>query len=73
MFRPNTEMWTHLVTNKEQWGRLPSLNTLSKQIDVQDATWNLGDNAPDDPYVQESSDYFTKSGGLLCCDVALPC
>ncbi|KAL7415871.1 galactose mutarotase-like domain-containing protein [Mrakia frigida] len=59
VFRPNTNLWTHLVTNSVQYGHLPSAAAIAKQVTVQDATWYLG-NTPEDPYVSEQSDYFTK-------------
>lgn len=59
LFRPNTALWTHLSTNEKQYAPLPSKNATDKQVTVQDATWYLG-NTPDDPYVQEEGDYFTK-------------
>lgn len=59
LFRPNTPLWTHLFTNPDQYAPLPSANATANEITVQDATWYLG-NTPDDPYVQQESDYFTK-------------
>lgn len=59
LFRPNTPLWTHLFTNPEQYAPLPSANGTIHEVTVQDATWYLG-NTPDDPYVQQESDYFTK-------------
>lgn len=59
MFRPNTALWTHLSTNEKQYAPLPSTEAKEKQVTVQDATWYLG-NTPDDPYVQQQGDYFTK-------------
>lgn len=59
MFRPNTDMWTHLLTNKDHWGPMPSEEAQEDWITVQDATWYLG-NSPEDPYVKQVSDYFTK-------------
>lgn len=59
MFRPNTPMWTHLLTNERQYAPLPGAAAKKAQVVVQDATWYLG-NTPDDPYVQQESDYFTK-------------
>lgn len=32
---------------------------MAKEVAVQDATWYHG-NTPDDPYVQQEADYFTK-------------
>ncbi|THV00289.1 galactose mutarotase-like protein [Dendrothele bispora CBS 962.96] len=59
MFRPNGGPWTHLVTNHEQWAPEPSAEALANEIEVQDATWYLG-STPNDPYVIEESDYWTK-------------
>jgi rhamnogalacturonan endolyase len=59
LFRPNTPLWTHLLTNSEQYAPLPSKNATNHEVTVQDATWYLG-NTPNDPYVLEEADYFTK-------------
>lgn len=59
MFRPNTGIFTHLASNQDRWGPLPSKEAVSKQVVVQDATWNMA-SVPNDPYVQEVSDWFTK-------------
>jgi rhamnogalacturonan endolyase len=59
LFRPNSDIWTHLLTNDMQYAPLPGRAAVAKQVVVQDATWYLG-NTPDDPYVQQESDYFTK-------------
>ncbi|KAH8819823.1 family 4 polysaccharide lyase [Xylogone sp. PMI_703] len=59
LFRPNSPLWTHLITNEKQFAPLPSKNATSHQVTVQDATWYLG-NTPEDPYVQQEADYFTK-------------
>lgn len=59
LFRPNTALWTNLTTNGHNSAPLPSANATSKEVVVQDATWYLG-NTPDDPYVKEYADYFTK-------------
>ncbi|KAJ9136460.1 Rhamnogalacturonate lyase [Pleurostoma richardsiae] len=59
LFRPNSDIWTHLLTNEEQYAPLPGKEAIAKEVVVQDATWYLG-NTPDDPYVQQEADYFTK-------------
>ncbi|KAF5641097.1 rhamnogalacturonate lyase precursor [Fusarium sp. NRRL 52700] len=59
LFRPNNDMWTHLLTNTKQYAPLPGKEAKEKQVVVQDATWYLG-NTPDDPYVKQEADYFTK-------------
>jgi len=59
LFRPNTPLWTHLLTNEKTFAPLPSKDAVSKQVVVQDATWYLG-NTPNDSYVQQMADYFTK-------------
>ena len=58
LFRPNTPLWTDLITKPGQKAPLPTVGK-AKQVTVQDATWYLGDT-PEDPYVQKASDYFTK-------------
>ncbi|KAL7627458.1 hypothetical protein AAE478_001651 [Parahypoxylon ruwenzoriense] len=59
LFLPNSEIWTHLATNGVQYAPLPGTEAKEKQVVVQDATWYMG-NTPDDPYVQQEADYFTK-------------
>ena len=59
LFRPNTDMWTHLLTNENHYAPLPSSEAIKNQVVVQDATWYLG-NTPDAAYVQQEADYFTK-------------
>ena len=59
LFRPNSRIWTHLLTNEKQYAPLPGEDAIRDQVVVQDATWYLG-NTPDDPYVQQEADYFTK-------------
>lgn len=59
LFRPNTDIWTHLLTNPDQWAPLPGREAFANQITVQDATWDLT-RTPNDAHVQQWSDYFTK-------------
>jgi rhamnogalacturonan endolyase len=64
LMRPNTKLWTHLMTNQDFYAPLPipdpaATGSLATDITVQDATWYLG-NRTDDPYVESTSDYFTK-------------
>ncbi|KAI1481632.1 polysaccharide lyase family 4 protein [Daldinia eschscholtzii] len=59
LFRPNSDIWTHLATNGVQYAPLPGKEAKKNQVVVQDATWYMG-NTPDDPYVQQEADYFTK-------------
>ncbi|PGG99806.1 hypothetical protein AJ80_09289 [Polytolypa hystricis UAMH7299] len=59
LFRPNTPLWTHLSSSDSNWAPLPSEEAFSKSEVVQDATDYLG-NTPNDPYVQQYSDYWTK-------------
>lgn len=63
LFRPNSNLWTHLSTNEEQFAPLPYHNpaagsTAGNATTVQDATWKI--NNASDPYVLQESDYFTK-------------
>ncbi|KAH7152166.1 family 4 polysaccharide lyase [Dactylonectria estremocensis] len=59
LFRPNSNIWTHLLTNEGQYAPLPGTEAKAKQVVVQDATWDMS-AAPNDAYVQQESDYFTK-------------
>jgi rhamnogalacturonan endolyase len=59
LFRPNTPLWTDLITKPGQAAALPGTDAKAKQITVQDATWYMG-NATSDEYVTDFSDYFTK-------------
>ncbi|RDW82802.1 hypothetical protein BP6252_03914 [Coleophoma cylindrospora] len=59
LFRPNSPLWTDLLTNEKQYAPLPSKAAIAKEVVVQDATWYLG-NTPDDAYVVQEADYFTK-------------
>ncbi|KAK6519079.1 hypothetical protein TWF281_003767 [Arthrobotrys megalospora] len=59
LFRPNNKLWTHLISSEEQWAPLPGAEAISKQVVVQDATWSYN-KTPNDPYVVQMSDYFTK-------------
>ncbi|KAL4955193.1 galactose mutarotase-like domain-containing protein [Aspergillus filifer] len=59
LFRPNTDLWTHLSSSDLQTAPLPSDEAIAKEIVVQDATWRFN-NTPDDAYVEQFSEYFTK-------------
>ncbi|KAL4787748.1 galactose mutarotase-like domain-containing protein [Aspergillus varians] len=59
LFRPNTDLWTHFSTSDTNYGPMPLSSTTATGLTVQDATTYHGDT-PDDPYVSQYSDYFTK-------------
>ncbi|KAL2820919.1 Rhamnogalacturonate lyase B [Aspergillus cavernicola] len=59
LFRPNTDLWTHLSSSDLQTAPLPGDEAVADQIVVQDATWRFN-NTPDDAYYTEFSEYFTK-------------
>lgn len=66
LFRPNTLLWTDLISNKDFSAPAPvpdpaglTSKTLAGDVVVQDTTWYLG-NRTNDPYVESTSDYFTK-------------
>ncbi|KGO74917.1 Glycoside hydrolase-type carbohydrate-binding [Penicillium italicum] len=59
LFRPNSDLWTHLTSSEIQTAPLPSKDAISKQIVVQDATWTFN-HTPNDAYFSQFSDYFTK-------------
>jgi rhamnogalacturonan endolyase len=59
LYRPNTPLWTHMVTNNYTIAPLPRKENIKKGEFVQDATLDLAP-WPDDPYVKETNRYFTK-------------
>ena len=59
LFRPNTNLYTHFSGSESNSAPIPASSSYSRGVTVQDATTYLG-NTPDDPYVREYSDYFTK-------------
>ncbi|PWY68403.1 galactose mutarotase-like protein [Aspergillus heteromorphus CBS 117.55] len=59
LFRPNTDLWTHLTSSDVQTAPLPSQVAIDEEVVVQDATWTLN-NTPNDPYYTQFSAYFTK-------------
>ncbi|KAF2663162.1 galactose mutarotase-like protein [Microthyrium microscopicum] len=59
LFRPNTDLWTHFVTNPTTVAPAPLKKNINAAKYVQDATLDLSP-FPDDPYVRETHKYFTK-------------
>ncbi|KAH7040580.1 rhamnogalacturonate lyase [Microdochium trichocladiopsis] len=59
LFRPNTDLWTHMSSSEGNWASLPSKRAFAEAVTVQDATTYLG-RTTSDGYVQEYSDFFTK-------------
>ncbi|GLB02172.1 hypothetical protein AtubIFM57258_003514 [Aspergillus tubingensis] len=59
LFRPNTELWTHLTSSEVQTAPLPSTKAVEEEVVVQDATWTFN-NTPSDAYYVQFADYFTK-------------
>ncbi|KAJ5666578.1 Glycoside hydrolase-type carbohydrate-binding [Penicillium macrosclerotiorum] len=59
LFRPNTDLWTHLTSSEVQTAPLPSKDAISQEEVVQDATWTF-QSTPDDAYYTQFSEYFTK-------------
>ncbi|BAE60367.1 unnamed protein product [Aspergillus oryzae RIB40] len=59
LFRPNTELWTHLTSSEAQTAPLPSKEAIANEVVVQDATWRFN-NTPNDAYYTQFSEYFTK-------------
>ncbi|KAJ5649731.1 Glycoside hydrolase-type carbohydrate-binding [Penicillium longicatenatum] len=59
LFRPNSDLWTHLTSSEIQTAPLPSKDAIANEIVVQDATWTFN-NTPTDAYYTQFSDYFTK-------------
>jgi hypothetical protein len=59
LFRPNADMWTHMVTNGHTVAPRPRSENVRAAEMVQDATVDLA-KWPDDPYVRMTNRYFTK-------------
>ncbi|PWY91707.1 rhamnogalacturonate lyase B [Aspergillus sclerotioniger CBS 115572] len=59
LFRPNTDLWTHLTSSEVQTAPLPSEKAIAEEVVVQDATWTFN-ITPSDAYYTQFSDYFTK-------------
>jgi rhamnogalacturonan endolyase len=59
LFRPNTPLWTHMMTNNFTIAPLPQRENIKKAEFVQDATLDLSP-WPNDPYVKETNKFFTK-------------
>ncbi|ETS84958.1 rhamnogalacturonate lyase C [Pestalotiopsis fici W106-1] len=55
LFRPNTDLWTHLYANQDNWAPRPT----SEGVPAQDATGYVG-NLTDMAYVQQYANFFTK-------------
>ncbi|ORY59706.1 polysaccharide lyase family 4 protein [Pseudomassariella vexata] len=64
LFRPNTDLWTDIITDDSLYAPLPVPNPASGNITnattVQDATWYIGNRTTNDPYAEQFSDYYTK-------------
>ncbi|PTU19678.1 hypothetical protein P175DRAFT_0550252 [Aspergillus ochraceoroseus IBT 24754] len=59
LFRPNTELWTHLTSSDVQTAPLPGRDAIAHEVVVQDATWRFN-NTPSDAYYTQFAEYFTK-------------
>jgi rhamnogalacturonan endolyase len=59
LFRPNSDIWTHLSVNDELAAPLPTKEGMKIAKTVQDATWDLA-ASEGEPFVKEFSRYFTK-------------
>ncbi|KAK8844836.1 hypothetical protein IAR55_006686 [Kwoniella newhampshirensis] len=62
---PNTDVWTHLVTNKQQYGHLPSRAATGNQTTVQDATWYFNITEGDHPAHGFYADGTASNGTTL--------
>ncbi|KAJ7600777.1 galactose mutarotase-like protein [Mycena floridula] len=55
----NTTLWQVASSNPDLNVTIPSQEAITPAIQVQDATWSL-QGSPDEPFVQQTSDYWTK-------------
>lgn len=55
----NTTLWQTASTNPNLNVTIPSQAAITPAVEAQDATWSLS-GTPNEPYVQQTSDYWTK-------------
>ncbi|KAF7349178.1 Galactose mutarotase-like protein [Mycena sanguinolenta] len=60
VFQFNTTLWQTASTNPILNVSIPDQGAITPAVPAQDATWDLATNAPDEPYVLQTSDWWTK-------------
>lgn len=59
VFQFNTTLWQTASTNPTLNVTIPRQSSITSAVQVQDATWSLA-GTPDEPFVQQTSNYWTK-------------
>ncbi|KAJ6486773.1 galactose mutarotase-like protein [Mycena sanguinolenta] len=60
VFQFNTTLWQTASTNPILNVSIPDQSAITPAVPAQDATWDLATNTPDEPYVLQTSDWWTK-------------
>ncbi|KAJ7128110.1 galactose mutarotase-like protein [Mycena filopes] len=60
VFQFNTTLWQTASTNPTLNVTIPDQDAITPAPQAQDATWDLATNTPDAPFVQQTSDWWTK-------------
>ncbi|KAJ7236239.1 galactose mutarotase-like protein [Mycena rebaudengoi] len=56
----NTTLWQTASTSADLNASIPSQSAITPAVQAQDATWNLAIATPNEPFVQQTSDWWTK-------------
>ncbi|KAJ6631233.1 galactose mutarotase-like protein [Mycena sp. CBHHK59/15] len=56
----NTTLWQTASTNPDLNVSIPSQSAITPAVQAQDATWNLAISSPEEPFVLETSNWWTK-------------
>ncbi|KAF7326358.1 Galactose mutarotase-like protein [Mycena venus] len=60
VFQFNTTLWQTASTNPILNVSIPDQNAITPAVQAQDATWDLATNTPNEPFVLQTSDWWTK-------------
>ncbi|KAJ7484634.1 galactose mutarotase-like protein [Mycena latifolia] len=60
VFQFNTTLWQTASTNPNLNVSIPDQNAITPAVQAQDATWDLATSTPDEPFVVQTSDWWTK-------------
>lgn len=60
VFQFNTTLWQTASTNPNLNVSIPDQDAITPAVPAQDATWDLATATPDEPFVLETSDWWTK-------------
>ncbi|KAJ7207040.1 galactose mutarotase-like protein [Mycena pura] len=60
VFQFNTTLWQTASTNPTLNASIPGQAAITPAVQAQDATWDLATNTPDEPFVLQTSDWWTK-------------